>query len=177
MATSAEEDDDQFELAHGAWRQFHALSLDDEAPTQPENDARLLRYQRAQETSAIRDFGAAAMLLAGIGKALVDGMQGFVHAHSGTEILVFALTCALLVVVGVHSLWRVRRAAEHRTLAQGIGTESVPWSKVDSMFADSRDPAVRDYLQSMRSQGRAPRRAALTVISVGQPKVISRMRK
>lgn len=164
MAMPADEADQHFELAHGAWRQFHGLHLDAEAPTQPEIDARLLRYQRVQETGALRDFGAAALLLAGVGKGLADGMQVFLHAHTATEILVFTLTCGLIAVIGMHSLTRVRRAVEQRTLAQRIGTESVPWSRVDSLFADSRDPPVRDYLQSARAQARPLRRAETAVL-------------
>lgn len=165
MATSADDDDDQqFALAHGAWLQFHGLHLEDPAPGQPEIDARLLRYQRAHETGALADFGAAALLLAGVGKALADGTRVFAGVASAPGILVFALTCVLIAVIGLNSLARVRRAVEHRTLAQRIGTETVPWSKVDSMFADTRDPAVRAYLQSVRAQGRPLRRAETAVL-------------
>lgn len=161
MAT--DQDDDQFDIALAAWRQFHALHLDLPAPTQPDVDARLARYQRAHETGALKDFGAATVLLAGIGKALADSTRIFATAGSTLEILVFALTCALLVTAGVFSLSRLRRAVEHRNLAQGIGTESVPWSKADSMFADTRDPDVRAYLASVRAQGRPLRRAEAAV--------------
>ena len=164
MAATADEQDPQFEVALGAWRQFQGLCLDNDAPTQPEVDARLLRYQRAQETGALRDFGAAAMLLAGVGKGLADGTRVFLHATGVTEVLVFALTCALIAAIGIHSLARVRRAVEQRTLAQRIGTESVAWSKVDSLFADTRDPAVRAYLQGVRAQGRPLRRAETAVL-------------
>ena len=163
MAMPADEDR-QFELSQGAWRQFHGLYLDEPAPPQPVIDARLLRYQRANETAALRDFGAAAMLLAGVGKALADGARVFGHADTAAGIMVFLLTCVLIVVVGVQSLWRVRRAVQHRALAQRIGTESLPWSKVDSMLADCRDPAVREYLQSVRAQGRTLRRAEAAVL-------------
>lgn len=163
MATATDQDDDQFDIALAAWRQFHGLYLDVPAPTQPDVDARLARYQRAHETGALRDFGAATILLAGIGKALADSTRIFATAGTPEEILVFALTCALLVATGVFSLSRLRRAVEHRTLAQRIGTESVPWSKADSMFADTRDPDVRAYLASVRSQGRALRRAEAAV--------------
>lgn len=163
MAAATDQDDDQFDIALAAWRQFHGLCLDLPAPTQPDVDARLARYQRAHETGALRDFGAATVLLAGIGKALADSTRIFATAATPEEILVFVVTCALLVATGVFSLARLRRAVEHRSLAQRIGTETIPWSKADSMFADARDPDVRAYLASVRSQGRALRRAEAAV--------------
>lgn len=163
MVSATDQDDDRFDIALAAWRQFHGLRLDLPAPTQPDIDARLARYQRAHETGALRDFGAATVLLAGIGKTLADSARVFATAGSPLEILVFALTCALLVAAGVFSLSRLRRAIEHRQLAQGIGTESLPWSKADSMFADTRDTDVRAYLASVRSQGRPLRRAEAAV--------------
>jgi len=99
MSLPADDEDEQFEVALGAWRQFHGLHLDDDAPGQPEIDARLIRYQREQETGAVRDFGAAAMLLAGVGKALADGTRVFVHASSVTDVLVFALTYPTAMVL------------------------------------------------------------------------------
>ncbi|MDZ7748767.1 MAG: hypothetical protein U5K43_07885 [Halofilum sp. (in: g-proteobacteria)] len=164
MAMPADEEDRHFAVAHGAWRQFHGLHLDDPAPTQPEIDARLLRYQRAHETGAMADFGAAALLLAGVGKGLADGTRAFARADAPAEILVFVLTCILVAVIGAHSLVRVRRAVEQRTIAQRIGTESLAWSKIDSMFADTREPAVRAYLHSVRGQGRPLRRAETAVL-------------
>lgn len=163
MAAATDQEDGQFDIALAAWRQYHGLQLEVPAPTQPDVDARLARYQRAHETGALRDFGAATVLLAGIGKALADSARVFATAGTPLEILVFALTCVLLVATGVFSLSRLRRALEHRTLAQRIGTESVPWSKADSMFADTRDADVRAYLASVRSQGRPLRRAEAAV--------------
>jgi len=157
------EDDGQFELAYASWRQLHGLFLEVPAPTQPDMDARLARYQRAHETDALRDFGAATVVLAGIGKTLADSTRFFGGAGSVLEALIFLLTCVLLVAAGIFSLARLRRAVEHRRLAQRIGTESVPWSRADSMFADTRDPDVRAYLQSVRGQTRALRRAEAAV--------------
>jgi len=163
-AAEDQHEDRQYALAHGAWRQFHALHLDGPVPSQPEVDARLVRYQRGHETEAIGNFGAATVLLAGIGKVLADMAGVFGHAGSALEVLIFLLTCALLVTVGIQSLTHLRRAVEHRRLAQRIGTESVSWSKIDSMFADTRDPEVRNYLRAVRAQGRPLRRAEAAVL-------------
>lgn len=163
-AAEDQHEDRQYTLAHGAWRQFHALHLDQPAPSQPEVDARLARYQRGHEIEAIRDFGAATVLLAGIGKALADTASVFGHAGSTLEVLLFLLTCALLVSAGIQSLTHLRHAVEHRRLAQRIGTESVAWSKIDSMFADTRDHDVRAYLRAVRAQGRPLRRAEAAVL-------------
>jgi hypothetical protein len=164
MALSSEAQDQQFALAHSAWRQFHGLCIDPPAPSQPEIDARLQRYQKAHETAALRDFAAAALMLGALGKVLVDGMRVFLSALSATEVLVFLLTCGLLVIVGVHTLTRLRRAVEHRALAQRIGTETVPWSKVESLFAGVADAIVRDYIDEVRRQGRPLRRAETAVL-------------
>lgn len=164
MAISADEPDQHFALGQAAWRQFFGLYLDEQAPSQPEVDARLLRYQRAHETGALRDFAASALMIAGIGKVLVDGMAVFGKAQTATEILVFVLTCVLIAVIANHCLTRLRGALEHRGLAQRIGTESVPWSKVDALFADVRDHEVRNYIQGVRAQGRPLRRTETAVL-------------
>jgi hypothetical protein len=164
MARAPDEPDQHFALAHATWRHFYGLSLDTEPPGQPEVDARLLRYQRVHETGALRDFAAAALLMAAIAKVLVDGMSLFLAARSPTELLVFGATCALLAIVASQCLMRLRWAVEHRSLAQRIGTESVPWSKVESLFADARDTSVRAYIQGVRAQGRALRRTETAVL-------------
>lgn len=146
-----------------SWRQFHALCLDRPAPDARGIDARLQLYQRAQEVGALRESGAAVLLVAATGRALLDGTRVFVHMSSVLDGLVFGLTCTLLVVVGVQALQRTRRALEHRALARGIGPETVPWAKAESLFAGVRAPEVREYLQSVRERGRPLRRAEAAV--------------
>lgn len=164
MALSPDEPDQRFALAHSAWCQFYGLYLDAQPPTQPEVDARLARYQRVHETGALRDFAAAAVLIAVISKVLGDGMGVFLEARSAQELLIFTATCALLVVATSHSLTRLRTALEHRSLAQRIGTETVEWTKVDGLFADTREVAVRDYIDGVRRQGRPLRRTETAVL-------------
>lgn len=146
-----------------SWRQFHGLCLDLPAPDAREIDARLRIYQRAHEMAAMRDFGAALLLVGAIGRALLDGSRVFTGMTSVFDGLVFGLTCALLVVVGLQALLRLRRAMEQRALARGIGLDSLPWQKVESLFADTRSMAAREYLQEVRLQGRTPRRAEIAV--------------
>ena len=148
---------------YASWRQFHGLRLDLPAPDALEIDARLRIYQRAHEAGALRDFGGALLLVAAIGRALLDGSRIFAGMSTMLDGLVFGLTCALLVVVGVQALQRLQRAMEQRALVRGIGLDSLPWHKVESLFADTREPEVRDYLQSVREQGRAMRRAEVAV--------------
>jgi len=164
MALSPDEPDQRFALAHSAWRQFYGLYLDAQPPTQPEVDARLARYQRVHETGALRDFAAAALLIAVISKVLADGMGVFLEVRSAQELLLFVATCALLVIAASHCLNRLRNALEHRSLAQRIGTETVEWSKVDGLFADTRDLAVRQYIDGVRRQGRPLRRTETAVL-------------
>lgn len=146
-----------------SWRHFHGLCLDLPAPDARTIDVRLRLYQRAQEVGALRDSGAAVLLVAAVGRALLDGTRVFTQMASVTDGLVFGLTCTLLVVVGAQALQRTRRALEHRALARGIGTETVPWTKTESLFASVTSPEVREYLQSVREQGRPLRRAEAAV--------------
>lgn len=148
---------------YASWRQFHGLCLDVPAPDGHEIDARLRIYQRANEAGALRDFGAALLLVAAIGRALLDGARIFPAMDNVLDGFVFGLTCALLVVVGVQALQRLRQAMEQHALARGIDLDSLPWQKVESMFADSRSAEVRDYLQSVREQARTLRRAEVAV--------------
>lgn len=148
---------------YASWRQFHALCLDLPAPDANAIDARLRLYRRAQEVGALRESGAAVLLVAALGRALLDGTRAFVHMGSVLDGLVFGLTCVLLVIVGSQALRRSRRALEHRALARGIGTDTIPWAKAESLFASVRSPEVREYLQSVREQGRPLRRAEAAV--------------
>lgn len=145
------------------WRQFHGLCLDLPAPDAREIDGRLRIYQRAHEVAAMRDFGAALLLVGAIGRALLDGSRVFTAMTSVFDGLVFGLTCALLAVVGVQALQRLRQTMEQRALARGIGLDSLPWHKVESLFADTRSMEVREYLQEVRLQGRPLRRAEVAM--------------
>ena len=156
------EDEDRHP-GYASWRQFHGLCLDLPAPDGQEIDVRLRIYQRAHEAGALRDFGAALLLVAAIGRALLDGSRIFPTMHSTLDGFVFGLTCVLLVVVGLQSLQRLRQAMDQRALVRGIGLDSLPWQKVESLFADSRNAEVRDYLQSVREQGRTLRRTEVAV--------------
>lgn len=155
--------DDDRHPGYASWRQFHGLCLDLPAPDGHEIDARLRIYQRANEAGALRDFGSALLLVAAIGRALLDGARIFPAMSSVLDGFVFGLTCTLLVVVGVQALQRLRQATEQRALVRGIDLDSLPWQKIESMFADSRSAEVRDYLQSVREQGRTLRRAEVAV--------------
>lgn len=157
------EDDEQFAIAHAAWRQFNGYHLELPTPTQPEIDGRLLRHRRAHETGAIRDFGAATVLLAGIGKAIAMAAMTFTAAASLPEIGIFILTCVLVLAIGSRSLAHLRQAMAHHGFAQRIGYEGLDWSRIDSMFADTHDPAIRGYIQGVRAQRRGLRRAEAAV--------------
>lgn len=146
-----------------SWRQFHGLCLDLPAPDAREIDQRLRIYQRAQETGALRDFGAALLLVGAIGRALLDGGRVFTGMTTVFDGLVFGLTCALLAVVGLQALQRLRQAMDQRALVRGIGHDSLAWQKIESLFADTRSMEVRDYLESVRLQGRPLRRAEVAV--------------
>ena len=164
MSDEPTPDDEHFLLARDAWRQFHALCLDRPAPTQPVIDARLKLYQRGREVAAMRNFGAALVLLAGIAKALTDMGPAFVEAASTTDALLFAIACLVIVLAGVHALSRMREAIDARAIARRIDVEPIPWSRVDTLFADARDAAVRGYLDDVRRQGRSLRRAEAAVL-------------
>lgn len=157
-------DDERFVLARDTWRQFHGLCLDLPAPTQPEIDARLKLYQRAHEVGAIRHFGVASVLLAGIAKTLTEIGEVFSATTSTTDVLLFVIACVVIVIAGLHSLTRMRDAVDARALARRIDVEPVQWSRIDSMFADVRDPDVRAYLDEVRRQGRSLRRAEAAVV-------------
>lgn len=146
-----------------SWRQFHALCLDLPAPEANAIDNRLRLYRRAQEVGTLRESGAAVLLVAALGRALLDGTRVFAHMATVLDGLVFGLTCTLLVVVGTRALQRTRRALEHRALAHGIGTDTIPWAKAESLFASVSSPEVREYLQSVREHGRPLRRAEAAV--------------
>jgi len=146
-----------------SWRQFHALCLDLPAPDANTIDDRLRLYRRAQEVGALRESGAAVLLVAALGRALLDGTQVFVHMANVLDGLVFGLTCTLLAIVGTRVLQRSRRALEHRALARGISNDTISWAKAESLFASVGSPEVRGYLQSVREQGRPLRRAEAAV--------------
>lgn len=157
-------DDDAFALARDTWRQFHALCIDRPAPTQPVIDARLKLYQRAREVAAMRHFAGASLLLAGLAKALTDIGPAFQEAGSTTDALLFAIACLVVVIAGVHALTQMRDAIDARAIARRIDVEPIPWSRVDSLFADTLDADVRGYLDDVRNQGRTLRRAETAVL-------------
>lgn len=157
------QDDETFELAYGAWRQFFALRLDLPAPTQPEIDARLLRYRRAHEADGLADFGAALVLAAGMARALAGVTELVSRVNTAPEILIFLLSSLLLLALAGHSLNRLRSAFEHRALAQRIDVEPLDHRRLESMFADVRAEAVRAYVQEVLSQGRPLRRAEAAI--------------
>jgi hypothetical protein len=146
-----------------SWRMFHGLCLDRPAPEAGMIDHYLRLYQRAQEVGFLRESGAAVLLVAAVGRALLDGTRVFVGMSTLLDGLVFGLTCTLLVVVGARALQRTRRALEHRALARGIDTNTLTWIKAESLFASVRMPEVREYLQSVREQARPLRRAEAAV--------------
>jgi len=156
--------DEAFVLARDTWRQFHALCIDRPAPTQPEIDARLKLYQRAHELGALRDFGVGTVLLAGVAMALTDMGLAFAGAASTVDALLFGVACVVAVIAGLHALTRMRDAVDSRNLARRVGIDPVEWSRIDSMFADVRDPEVRAYLTEVRRQGRGLRRAEIAVL-------------
>lgn len=157
-------DDERFVLARDAWRQFHGLCLDRPAPTQPVIDARLKLYQRGREVAALRHFGVGSVLLAGIAKTLTEMGRAFGDTGSNTNGMLFALTCVVIAVAGLHALMRMREAIDARRLARRIDVEPVEWSRVATLFADCRDPEVREYIDQVRRQGRSLRRAEAAVL-------------
>jgi CheY-like chemotaxis protein len=116
-------DDERFELAWGAWRQFFALHLDHPAPSQPEIDARLIRYRRAHEALGLARFGAALALAAGIAQALSISAGTVPRLNTAAEVLVLLFSGLLLVALAHLAFQHARAALEHRTLAQRIDVE------------------------------------------------------
>ncbi len=161
--TAEAPDDESFELAYAAWRQFFALCLDRPPPTQPEIDARLMRYRRVHEAGSLAEFGGALVLAAGIAQALTATMRAVGVMASGVEILVSLLTGLLLVVLANRAFQHVRAALEYRALAQRIDTEVVEIERLRALLADVQDPDVRAYLRDALDQGRLPRRAEVAV--------------
>jgi len=153
------QDDETYELAFGAWRQFMALRLDLPAPTQPEIDARLLRYRRALQATALAEFGAALVLAAGMARALAATTPLVGRVDTGTEVLILLLTALLLAALATRSLKRARSALEQRTLAQRVDIETLDRRRIDSLFADVRAADVRSYVHEVLLQGRGLRRA------------------
>lgn len=156
-------DDESFELAYAAWRQFFALCLDRPAPTQPEIDARLIRYRRAQEAASLSEFGGALILAGGIAQSLSGAASAVDTITGGVEILVFLLSGLLLVALANRAFQRVRAALEYRALGQRIDTEVVESERLGALFAEVRDPEVRTYLRDALGQGRLLRRAEAAV--------------
>lgn len=156
-------DDERFELAYGAWRQFFALYLDQPPPTQPEIDGRLIRYRRAHEAMGLARFGAALALAAGIAQALSISTGTVPRITTAAEVLVLLLSGLLLVVLANLAFQHLRAALEHRTLAQRIDIEPLDMRRLETLFADVRDADVREYIQGVLSQGRALRKAETAV--------------
>lgn len=156
-------DDERFELAWGAWRQFFALRLDQPPPTQPEIDARLIRYRRAHEASSLARFGAALALAAGIAQALSISAGTVPRVTTASEVLVLLFSGLLLVTLAHLAFQHARAALEHRTLAQRIDVEPLDMQRVDKLFADVRDPDVREYVHGVLAQGRPLRKAEAAV--------------
>lgn len=152
-------DDERFELAWGAWRQFFALRLDRPPPTQPEIDARLIRYRRVQESLALARYGAALALAAGIAQSLSVTTTTVPRVTTASEVLVLLLSGLLLVTLAHLAFQHVRAALEHRALAQRIDVEPLDMQRLDTLFADVRDPDVREYVQGVLAQGRPLRKA------------------
>lgn len=162
--TSRDTTDRHFALARDTWRQFHGLWLDRHAPTQPEIDGRLMLYQRSAEAAALRDFAIASILLMAIGKVLIELAGVFAGIATTIDVILFLLTCLVLVITGGQSLMRLRTSVEQHALSRRVDVEGVDWSRIDSMLADVRDPAVRDYINGARRQGRRLRRAEVAVV-------------
>lgn len=156
-------DDERFELAWGAWRQFFALHLDHPPPTQPEIDGRLIRYRRAHEALSLARFGAALALAAGIAQALSISADTVPRITTASEVLVLALSGLLLVALAHLAFQHARAALEHRALAQRIDVEPLDMRRIDTLFADVRAPEVREYLRGVLAQGRALRKAEAAV--------------
>jgi|AntRauTorcE11898_2_1112593.scaffolds.fasta_scaffold00964_4 hypothetical protein len=156
-------DDERFELAWGAWRQFFALRLDHPPPTQPEIDARLIRYRRAHEALGLARFGAALVLAAGITQSLSISTGTVPRLTTASEVLVLLLSGLLLVVLAHLAFQHARAALEHRSLAQRIDVEPLDMHRLDTLFADVRDLDVREYIQGVLAQGRPLRKAEAAV--------------
>ncbi len=156
-------DDERFELAWGAWRQFFALRLDHPPPTQPEIDGRLLRYRRAHEAMSLARFGAALALAAGIAQALSISAGTVPRITTASELLVLAFSGLLLVALAHLAFQHARAALEHRALAQRIDIEPLDMQRIDTLFADVRAPEVREYVQGVLAQGRPLRKAEAAV--------------
>lgn len=156
-------DDERFELAWGAWRQFFALRLDHPPPSQPEIDARLIRYRRAHEALGLARFGAALALAAGIAQSLTVSADTVPRITTASEVLVLALSGLLLVTLAHLAFQHVRAALEHRTLAQRIDVEPLDMQRLYTLFADVRDPDVREYVQGVLAQARPLRKAEAAV--------------
>lgn len=156
-------DDERFELAWGAWRQFFALRLDRPAPTQPEIDGRLIRYRRAHEALSLARFGAALALAAGIAQALSISAATVPRVTTASEVLVLLFSGLLLIALAHLAFQHARAALEHRTLAQRIDVEPLNMERLDTLFADVRDPDVREYIQGVLAQGRPLRKAEAAV--------------
>lgn len=156
-------DDEAFELAYASWRQFFALRLDRPVPTQPEIDARLLRYRRAQESGALAEFGTALVLAAGIAQALSAVSASVAAVATGAEIIVLVLSGLLVVVLAGQAFQRVRSAFEYRALAQRIDTDTLDTERLRALFADIRDSDVRQYIQEVLAQGRLLRKAEAAI--------------
>lgn len=156
-------DDERFELAWGAWRQFFALYLDHPPPTQPEIDARLIRYRRAHEALSLARFGAALALAAGIAQSLSISTGTMPRVTTASEVLVLVFSALLLVALAHLAFQHVRAALEHRTLAQRIDVEPLDMKRLETLFADVRDPDVREYVQGVLAQGRPLRKAEAAV--------------
>lgn len=157
-------DDERFELAWGAWRQFFALHLDHPPPTQPEIDARLIRYRRAHEALSLTRFGVALALAAGIAQALSISAGTVPRLTTASEVLVLMLSGLLLVALAHLAFQHARAALEHRTLAQRIDVEPLDMQRLETLFADVRDPDVREYVQGVLAQGRPLRKAEAAVV-------------
>ena len=157
------QDDEAFELAYGAWRQFFALRLDLPAPTQPEIDARLLRYRRVHEAGSLADIGAALVLATGMARALAGVTSLVDRVDTVPEVLVFLLSSLLLLALAGHALNFLRSACERRALAQRIDLEPLDSRRIESLFADVRLEAARAYVQEALLQGRPLRRAEAAI--------------
>lgn len=156
-------DDERFELAWGAWRQFFALRLDHPPPTQPEIDARLIRFRRAHEAGGLARFGTALALAAGIAQALSLSTATVPRITTASEVLVLLLSGLLLVALAHLTFQHARAALEHRAMAQRIDVEPLDTQRLETLFADVRDPVAREYVQGVLAQGRPLRKAEAAV--------------
>ncbi|WP_067561383.1 hypothetical protein [Halofilum ochraceum] len=156
-------DDERFELAWGAWRQFFALHLDTPPPTQPEIDARLIRFRRAHEALGLARFGTALALAAGIAQALSISAATVPRLTTASEVLVLLLSGLLLVALAHLAFQHARAALEHRAMAQRIDVEPLDTKRLETLFADVRDPVAREYVQGVLAQGRPLRKAEAAV--------------